>query len=66
MLQWYTLRKHRINHRLFSIIIMYYNYIKYVFTGHPKIVDLLLRSGAKVDIVNSVGRTAAQLGGFVG
>ena len=29
-------------------------------------VDLLLRSGAKIDVVNKIGKTAAQLGGFVG
>ncbi len=46
-----------------------YNCLSHILcsaTGHPIIVDLLLRNGAKIDSVNKIGRTAAQLGGFVG
>ena len=38
----------------------------FVNAGHSRVVDLLLRSRAKIDVVNKIGKTAAQLGGFVG
>lgn len=34
--------------------------------GHKRVVSLLLESGANVDAINSVGRNAAQMAGFVG
>ena len=34
--------------------------------GRSEVVDLLLRNGARSDAVNKIGKTAAQLGGFVG
>ena len=34
--------------------------------GHPGMVELFLRAGARTSAVNNVGKTAAQLGAFVG
>ena len=34
--------------------------------GKPKVCELLLQEGAKIDATNSVKRTASQMGAFVG
>ncbi|KAJ8306824.1 hypothetical protein KUTeg_014908, partial [Tegillarca granosa] len=35
-------------------------------SGNPEVTRLMLEAGAKIDHTNSVGRTAAQMGAFVG
>ena len=34
--------------------------------GKPKVCELLMQEGCKIDAVNSVKRTASQMGAFVG
>ena len=34
--------------------------------GKPQVCELLLQEGARIDAVNSVKRTASQMGAFVG
>lgn len=38
----------------------------WVFVGNTDVTRQVLEAGAKVDHVNSVGRTAAQMAAFVG
>lgn len=35
-------------------------------SGNPLVCSLLLAAGAKSELTNSVGRTASQMGAFVG
>ena len=35
-------------------------------TGHDRIVDMLLRRGAAVDLQNSIGRSALMIASFCG
>ena len=36
------------------------------FVGSAEATQLMMESGARVDAINSVGRTATQMAGFVG